>query len=150
QVEVGGVLTAAAGASNVDLDTSIVVTFSEAVTIGLTSLDLECPAATDITFTVAGSGTTTMTIHPTPATLPTNTLCDFDIIAANATDGDAIDAPDTLAADTNLTFSTVNDDPPAVNTAEVEVAAAFTALPLGVGSYADTDTDIRLSFTEAV
>ncbi|MCL4255410.1 MAG: Ig-like domain-containing protein, partial [Anaerolineae bacterium] len=148
QVEIANVPSPIAGAVNVDLDTNIVVTFSEAVNVNLTSFALDCGGA--IAFTVSGSGTATITVDPTPATLPINTLCSFDIIAANITDVDTFDPPDLLDADVNYTFTTVNDNPPSVDFAEAEVGGVFTALPLGVGQFADPDTDLRITFDEAV
>lgn len=150
EVEIAGVLSPASGAVNVDIDTNIVLTFSEAVNAGSSSFSLECPAGTVIPFTVLGTGTNTITVDPTPAFLTVNTLCDFDMIAANITDVDTADAPNTLAADVNFTFRTVNDNFPAVSTAEVETGNVFTALPLGAGTFADADTDLRITFSEAV
>jgi len=148
QVEIGNVLSPASGAVGVDIDTTIVLTFSEPVNAGLTSFALDCGGA--IAFTVLGTGTTTITIDPTPAFLPINTLCDLDIIAANITDVDTADAPDTLPADVNLTFTTVNDNPPSVFSAEAEVSGVFTALSFTPPTFADTDTQLRVTFSEVV
>lgn len=148
QVEIANVLSPASGAVNVDLDTNIVLTFSEPVNAGVTSFTLDC--AGPIAFTVSGSGTATITIDPTPAALPINTLCDLDIIAANITDVDTFDPPDTLPADISLTFTTINDNPPSVFSAEAEVSSVFTALSFTPPTYADPDTDLRITFSEAV
>ncbi len=99
------------GASQVAGSMNLTVTFSEPVTVSSGSFNLECPAATPRTFTLSGSGTSTITLDPT-ADLPAGTTCVVKAIAADISDVDANDPPDHPAADTTISFTT--DTAPAV------------------------------------
>lgn len=137
------------GSINAPINGVITVNFSEPVTFSGASFTLECPSATPRAFNVAGSGTATATLTPT-ANLPINTLCVVTVLAAGIDDVDAGDPPANLAANFVFSFTTVNDNPPSVATAEVEIGGAFTALPLGPGVASDSNTQIRLTFSEVV
>ncbi|MBL8244598.1 MAG: Ig-like domain-containing protein [Rhodanobacteraceae bacterium] len=71
-------------------------------------------------------------------------------MAAGISDVDTADPPNTMAANHVLSFTSVNDNPPAVSTTEVEIGNAFTPLPLGPGVGSDSNTQIRLTFSEPV
>ncbi len=138
------------GAINVDIASNLTVNFSEAVTFPAGAFTLECPAGAAIPFAVSGSGTNQATIDPTPAPLPINTLCVLTIDAAQLQDVDTADPPNVGAGITTVSFTTVNDNSPSVTSAEVEIGNIFTALPLGAGLASDANTNIRLTFSEAV
>ena len=94
------------GAASVGSDTSISITFSEAVNATGSAFTLECPAATPIVFTsTTASPATTFVLDPTP-TLPAGTICTVGVAASQITDQDANDPPDTMAADVTVTFTT--------------------------------------------
>src|ERR1041384_3669993 len=57
------------GATQVAVNTNIVVNFSESVTVSTSSFSLECPSGTPKTFTVSGSPGSASTLDPT-ADLP--------------------------------------------------------------------------------
>ncbi|MFO1495720.1 MAG: Ig-like domain-containing protein [Lysobacterales bacterium] len=135
------------GAVNVPLTGVVTYTFSENVNFTAASFTYSCGAA--VPFNVAGSGTNTATLTPT-GLLPINTLCTVTALAAGITDTDAGDPPDNMAANVAISFTSVNDNPPSVATAEVQVGGSFTALPLAGGVGANSNTQIRLTFSEAV
>jgi hypothetical protein len=138
------------GAADVGIADNLIVNFSEAVTFTASAFTLNCPSGSPVAFTVSGSGTNQATVDPTPATLPINTLCVLTIDAAQIQDVDTADPPNVGTGITTVNFTTVNDSAPAVSTAEVEIGNVFTALPLGAGLGSDANTNIRLTFSEAV
>lgn len=138
------------GAANVGIADNLIVNFSEAVTFTASAFTLNCPSGTPVPFSVSGSGTNQATVDPTPATLPINTLCVLTVDAAQLQDVDTFDPPNVGTGITTVSFTTVNDSAPAVSTAEVEIGNVFNALPLGAGLGSDANTNIRLSFSEAV
>lgn len=101
------------GAPSVAANTNITVNFSEAVTANTSAFTLECPTGTGKTFTLSGSGTSSLTLDPT-ADLPFGTLCTVTVIGANIHDLDANDPPDTMVG--NFAFSFTIDSPPSVTT----------------------------------
>ena len=127
------------GAIDVGLDANIVVTFSEPVNFTAAAFALACPGGTPVAFTVAGSGTATATIDPTPATLPIDTLCQFSVDASLVTDVDTADAPDAGTGTTTVGFTTVNDSAPTVATN-----------PANGGSNIALNSNITVTFSEPV
>ncbi len=101
------------GAPSVAANVNITVNFSEAVTANTSAFTLECPTGTGKTFTVSGSGTSSITLDPT-ADLPFGTLCTVTVIGANIHDLDANDPPDTMVG--NYAFSFTVDSQPTVTT----------------------------------
>jgi large repetitive protein len=101
------------GAPSVAANVNITVNFSEAVTANTSAFTLECPTGTGKTFTLSGSGTSSLTLDPT-ADLPFGTLCTVTVIGAQIHDLDANDPPDTMVG--NYAFSFTIDSPPAVTT----------------------------------
>jgi VCBS repeat-containing protein len=135
------------GAVDVPLEGVVVFSFSEAVDFNASSFTYTCGAA--VPFNVAGSGSNSATLTPT-GLLPINTLCTVTALAAGISDTDVGDPPDNLAANFPISFTSVNDNPPSVTGAEVEIGNTFNALPLGGGLASDANTNIRLAFSEAV
>lgn len=136
------------GATGIGLASNIVVSFSEPVDFAAGAFTLACPSGNPVAFTVSGSGTSTATIDPTPATLPINTLCRFTVDMAQVTDVDTADPPNAGTGTTTVDFTTVNDQPPSVSSTEVEIGNVFNPLPLGAGVASDANTNIRLTFSE--
>ena len=86
---------------------NIVVNFSENVNFGLGSFTINCGSAQ--TFTVSGTGTNQATLDPS-ANLPLGS-CAVTVIGNQVTDTDAIDPPDTMAANFNFSFTATNAPP---------------------------------------
>ncbi len=102
--------TPANGAANADPAGNITVNFSEAVNFTGASFTLECPTGSAIPFVVSGSGSSTATLDPT-GSLPVNILCTVSVLAAQVSDVDAADPPDTMAANFAFSFTPVNVPP---------------------------------------
>jgi hypothetical protein len=83
----------------------IVVTFSEAVDVSTSSFALECPTGWFSTFTVSGSGTTTVTLNPN-SNLPAATICDLTVVASQVSDVDTNDGPNLMPANYVMNFQT--------------------------------------------
>ena len=126
------------GTTSVGSGTNIVVNFSEAVNTTTSSFTIECPTPGNLqTFTVSGSGTSSITLDPT-ADLPAATTCTVTVIGAQVTDVNANDPPDTMAADYVFSFST--DAPPSVTT----------TTPANTATGVATNSNIVVNFSEAV
>ncbi|MBK9654221.1 MAG: Ig-like domain-containing protein [Rhodanobacteraceae bacterium] len=150
--------TPAAGATVPNTQT-VTLNFSEQVNVAAGAIAFNCGAAVTFTPALPQSGISTLTLTP-GAALPNGANCTVTLESTLITDVDAIDPPNQLdgnssgdlvdgdADDFALTFSV--DAQPSIVAAEVEVVNVFTALPLGVGVFADSDTNLRLSFSEAV
>ncbi|MBK8031706.1 MAG: Ig-like domain-containing protein [Chloroflexi bacterium] len=140
ETEVGGVFqdVTGAGASNVDLDSDLVLTFSEAVTVTFPTNGLQCPVGNNIPVTVTTNGAASIVLNPN-VNLPLNTACGLSIPAANISDVDPVDAPDTPVAAVTHAFQTVDDDAPTVTTN-----------PTAGGSNVAVNSNITVVFNEAV
>ena len=86
---------------------NIVVNFSENVNFGTSSFTINCGGTQ--TYTVTGTGTNQATLDPT-VNLPLG-ACAVTVVAAQVTDTDAVDPPDTMAADFNFSFTATNAPP---------------------------------------
>ncbi|MDX2077145.1 MAG: Ig-like domain-containing protein, partial [bacterium] len=140
QTEVGNVFqnVTGAGATNVDLDSDIQITFTEAVTVTFPANGLQCPAGNIIPVTVTTNNATTIVLNP-DINLPLNTACVLAIPAGNISDVDTSDAPDNPALGVNHTFQTVDDDAPTVSTN-----------PTAGGSNIAVNSNITVTFNEPV
>jgi large repetitive protein len=125
------------GATNVAVNTNIVVNFSEPVTATTSSFTLECPTGTPESFAVTGSPGSSITLDPT-SSLPEGTVCAVKVIASQISDVDAVDPPDNMAADYNFSFAT--DSAPAVTT----------TTPADGATGVDPSANISVNFSEAV
>jgi len=92
----------AAGAT-ADVGDNVTVTFSEAVTAPASAFSLTCAGA-PVPFALTG-GPTTFTLDPTSA-LPASASCSATVSGPAVSDVDAVDPPDTLAADYSWAFAT--------------------------------------------
>jgi uncharacterized protein len=93
------------GAVNVALDADISITFSEAVDVTGTWFTISCGTSGAHTAAVSG-GPTTFTLHP-EVDFATSESCTTTVIAAQVTDQDTADPPDTMSGDQAWAFSTV-------------------------------------------
>src|SRR5215204_4694938 len=102
------------GATNQLTNTDITVTFSEPVNVTGNWFQIVCGAVTrNVVDTVVSGGPTTFTINPN-TDFAAGQSCTTTIFAAQVTDQDTNDPPDTMAA--NFVFSFTTDAPPAVTT----------------------------------
>jgi len=126
-----GDITTPSNDTDVDLDTTIVITFSETVTGSNDWVTLTCAPSSD-TFNptgsagagilgVAGNGTATITLTP-PANFTPNDTCTVTVVASEINDGDAGDPPAGLASDYSDTFTLVNQVAPTANDDAFSVA----------------------------
>jgi uncharacterized protein len=92
------------GDTEVAPDASIVVTFSEPVNVTASWFDLTCTVQGAVAATYSG-GPETFTVVPDAQLLEDDT-CTFTVYAAEVTDQDEEDPPDTMEADTVFTFAT--------------------------------------------
>ncbi|HEY0017005.1 MAG TPA: Ig-like domain-containing protein [Longimicrobium sp.] len=81
---------------------SIVVHFSEAVSVSAGTFSLGCTSGSQ-PFTISGSGTSTVTLYPV-SSLPTGDTCTVAVLAANVSDVDANDGPNQLAENHSFWF----------------------------------------------
>ena len=103
------------GATNIAIDSNIVVTFSETVNFTSAPATLECPVGTPIAYTIpTASPAGSFTIDPT-ASLPYNTTCTVTVLANQITDNDAVQ--DNMAANHVFSFTTVS--PPDLTIADI-------------------------------
>ena len=94
-----------AGAANVAVDTTVVITFSEPVNVSDPWFSISCSASGAHAAAVSG-GPTTLTLDPT-VDLAGDEACTVTVIAARVSDQDLDDPPDTMAADYVFTFTTI-------------------------------------------
>jgi endonuclease G len=106
--------TPSAGSTNVAVDTSITITFSEPVNATASAFSLSCDS-TPQPFAQSASPGSSITLTPS-ADLPFGATCTVAIAAAEVTDADTQDPPDQLAASVNVSFSTADAEPPPVAT----------------------------------
>jgi hypothetical protein len=98
--------TPAGGATGVALDANVSVTFTEPVNVTGSWFTIAC--ATSGAHTAAGSGgPTTFTLDPA-TDFASAELCTVTVLAANVTDQDTDDPPDTMASDHVFSFFTVD------------------------------------------
>ena len=134
--------TPANGATNVAVNSTIAINFSESVTASASAFSLECPAGSPRTFTQTASPATTFTLTPS-SPLPAGTTCAVNVTASQVTDTDPTDPPDTMAADFPFSFTTAS---PVGDTAPSVISVSPANLATGV----PVDTNIVISFSESV
>ena len=123
-------------ATNVPAGKVVTVTFTEPVTVTQASFVLTCDGNP---IDVALGGTTTgVTLTPT-TDLPGSALCTLKVVAGEVHDVDSGDPPDTMTADTTISFTTVDTAPSVLS---VSPAAGATDVPSGA--------TITVTFSEAV
>lgn len=104
--------TPANGASNVAVDSNIVVNFSESVNATASAFTVECPTGSSQAFAQSGSANT-FTLNPT-SDLPYSTVCTVTVLANQITDADANDPPDFMDPPDHVFSFTTADPPPVV------------------------------------
>lgn len=94
--------TPANGATDAAPSGPIVVHFSEPVSVSASSVSLECTSGSQ-TFTLSGSGSTTVTLYPL-SSLPTGDTCTVSLMASGVSDLDTDDGPDQLVEAYSFSF----------------------------------------------
>ncbi|HEX7171376.1 MAG TPA: ExeM/NucH family extracellular endonuclease [Candidatus Limnocylindria bacterium] len=94
------------GATGVPGTTNLSVTFSEPVAVAEGWYTIACTTSDAVTATVSG-GPTSWTLDPDVGLVDEET-CTVTIVAANVTDLDVVDPPDTMAADHVFSFTIGN------------------------------------------
>jgi uncharacterized protein len=111
------------GAANVAVDTTIQITFSEPVDVTGDWYSISCTTSGANTATASG-GPVTFTLTP-DADFAAGETCTVTVVAANVTDQDTDDPPDTMAADYVWSFSTIG---PATKIATIQGAGHISPL----------------------
>lgn len=99
--------TPAANATNISVNSTIVINFSESVSASASAFSLECPSGTPRAFTQSASPASSFTLAPS-APLPAGVTCAVKVTANQITDTDTADPPDTMTADFNFSFATTS------------------------------------------
>ncbi|MDX6518425.1 MAG: large repetitive protein, partial [Gaiellaceae bacterium] len=107
-------------ASGVDPSGNITVGFNEAVDVTTSSFTISCDSSPQ-TFTVSGSGTSSITLDPN-SNLPSTASCTVTAVAANISDTDTGDPPDHPAANFVFSFSTQDAAPTVTSTSPADGA----------------------------
>jgi methionine-rich copper-binding protein CopC len=128
--------TPANGAVQVATTTNVTLTFSEAVTATASSFTIACTTSGAHSFVLSG-GPTLYTLNPDTDFTPGET-CTVTALAAQISDQDAADPPDTMAA--NYVFSFTIDSAPAV----------FATSPVDGATGISTAATVTVTFTESV
>jgi hypothetical protein len=126
-------------ASNVAVDSHVVINFSESVNATASAFAIECPTGSPQAFAQSGSPSNTFTLTPT-SPLPDSTLCTVTVAANQITDTDG--PPDQMASNFVFSFTTANpvDAAPTV----VSTTPADSAPNVAVSS------NIVVNFSESV
>jgi endonuclease G len=98
-------------ATNVAVDSAIVVNFNEIVNATASAFALDCPSGAPQAFAQTASPASVFTLTPA-ADLPYSTTCTVTIAASQITDADTDDPPDAMEADVSFSFTTAGPPPP--------------------------------------
>ena len=102
--------TPANGATNVPIDSPIVVNVSESVSATASAFAVQCGGVTQ-QFAQTTSPATTFTLTPA-IDLPSGTTCTVSVTASQITDTDTNDPPDSPESDFSFSFATASASPP--------------------------------------
>ncbi|MFO7169462.1 MAG: Ig-like domain-containing protein, partial [Chloroflexota bacterium] len=128
--------TPANGATNVALDVTLTVEFSESVNVSASSFALSC-GGPSLDYTLSATTGTSFTLDPADD-LPPGTMCSVTVVASEVSDTDAVDPPDTMAAD--YAFSFMTDAAPEVTSTTPANGATGVAV----------DANLVVEFSESV
>ena len=130
--------TPANAATNVPVNSSIIVEFSEPVTAPAAAFSLVC-AGSARSFALSGGGTS-FTLDP-DADLPGGASCTVTVLASQVTDIDTADPPDHMDANHSFSFSTLAPDVPPV---------VSSTTPANGASNVSINSTVSISFSETV
>ena len=151
-------VTPADGSSSVPVATTVVISFDEPVNLAPDSLALSCDSIA-VPFDLTSGPAASFTIDPT-GDLPGGAACTLTVTAANVSDADALDPPDTLAADASFRFATIDAAPRVTATVPTDGAMTFSAqsnlsvsfdqtVDLTAGAFALTCASAPIAFATA-
>lgn len=123
-------------ATAVATNSTITINFSETVTLSASAVTLNCGAAVPFGGLPA-SNVSSVVLTPS-ATLPNGVACTVTVVAAQVTDQDTLDPPNTMAADFVSTFTTV------------DIAPTVLATSTPAAGLIATNQTFTLNFSEAV
>jgi DNA/RNA endonuclease G (NUC1) len=106
-----GATMPANGATNVPVDSVIVINFSESVNATASAFAIECPLGAPQAFSQTASPANAFTLTPA-ADLPAGTSCTVTITGGQISDADTDDPPDSMASDVSFSFTTAGSLPP--------------------------------------
>jgi hypothetical protein len=139
--------TPAAHATGVAFDTDFSVTFDEPVTVTPAAFTLECPGGTPIPLTpLTASPATTFSLHPA-LHLPFGNVCTLMLHAAEVTDVDPDDPPDTMTSDVAVTFTVASC--PALTVSPSTLTDATTGSPYAPVAFSQTGGHGTITWTLA-
>ena len=128
--------TSPTAGSTVANNVALSISFSEPVNVAAGGVTLTCGGANLITG--GDSGTNVASLAPSyTGSLPNGANCTLTVLAANVSDVDSIDPPDTMAADTIVNFS-------------VDAAPTVTATSPLDGATVANDVALSIDFSETV
>ncbi|HEX6162128.1 MAG TPA: DNA/RNA non-specific endonuclease, partial [Vicinamibacterales bacterium] len=130
----------AAGASNVAVNSTIGINFSESVNASATAFSLSCGGAPQA-FAQTASPANAFTLTPA-ANLPFSANCVVTVNASEIADADANDPPDQMAANVTFSFNTA--------TPVDEAPAVVATLPIDGATEVDPSAGIVINFSEPV
>ncbi|MCL4807125.1 MAG: Ig-like domain-containing protein, partial [Thermoanaerobaculia bacterium] len=144
--------TPANGATDVAATTSLTVTFSEPVNVAGSWFQIVCATSgtRNVADTVVSGGPTTFTIDPT-TDFAAGESCTVTVFAAQVTDQDTNDPPDTMAANYAWSFTTASPLPAlSVNDVSIiEGNSGQTQLAFTVTLSAPSASPVQFDFTTA-
>jgi VCBS repeat-containing protein len=121
---------------------AVIINFSEPVNATVSSFTVSCASVAQV-FTISASPASSFTLTPAASqgSLWTAGTCSANVVAANVTDVDANDPPDTMAADYPFTF--ITNTPPVANPDTYSAIGNVTiTIPAGSGLlFNDVDPD---------
>ncbi|HSF98930.1 MAG TPA: Ig-like domain-containing protein, partial [Ornithinibacter sp.] len=139
--------TPADASTGIGTTTQLSVTFSEPVVADTGAFTLTCgPGATPVGISWSGAPATTVAVTPN-GPLPTGVTCTWTIVATDVADVDTVDPPNTLAANTVVTFATVDNNAPTALDLTPKAVAENSPSGTTVGSFSTTDADAADTFT---
>jgi DNA/RNA endonuclease G (NUC1) len=103
--------TPADSATNVPVDSTIVINFSESVNASASAFALQCPAGAPQSFAQTASPAGSFMLTPA-SPLPYSTACTVTVAAGQINDADTDDPPDLMVSDFTFSFTTANPLPP--------------------------------------
>jgi len=134
--------TPANAGTNVAVDADIDITFSEAVNVSSSWFDISCGTSGAHTATVSG-GPTAFTLDP-DTDFSNSETCVVTVFAAQVTDQDSDDPPDTMSANYVFSFDTVDPAPViaiVINEILADPASDLTGDANGDGTVVTTDDE---------
>src|SRR5262249_10801328 len=134
--------TPANSATNVALNTSIVITFSESVNATSGAFKLQCPTTGSAqTFSQTASPSNSFTLTPT-SNLPFSTVCTPTLIADQITDLATNDPSDQMSSNYTFSFTTAG--------ATDAAPTVVTTTPVNYASHVPVNSKVVITFSESV